>query len=184
MKVMRWKYQLGRHSRCYDVPTRFLLPTQLLEVLSAGSSWLRPPLRNCSWAKEAALPKVTCLPQGHPIVIACTISGYKAQHPCSKWRYLWKALPAPDLCRIIWDSCCNLIPVQFSLCPALLSSLLYMHCSLENTPLSRVCVNCCLKVFSLENCNLRLNSILYGLHSTILLLRGYRKGSTLRWITK
>lgn len=129
-------------------------------------------------------PRLPAFPQGQPISNAWTISGYKAQHPCSIWRHLWKALPAPDLCRIIWDSRCNLIPVQCSLCPALLSSLPYRHCSLENSPLSPLHVICCLKVFSLENWNLRLNGILYGLHSTILLQRSYRKRSILRWISQ
>lgn len=132
---------------------------------AAGSTvcWklmVEKPLRNCPWLKEAALPKVTCLPQGQPISNAWTISGHKAQHPCSNLEASMKGPPAPDLCRIIWDSHFNLIPVQFSLCPALLSSLPSRHCSLENSPLSPLHVNCCLKVFSLENWDLRLNRIL------------------------
>ena len=87
------------------VPSRFLHQPPTPWSLAAGSivCWkfmAESLLRSHPGPKEAALPKVTCLPQGQPTSNAWTTSGYKAQHSHSNLGAIFQFLkghPAPDL---------------------------------------------------------------------------------------
>lgn len=186
-----WQYwdrnQLGRHSRCCGVPPGYLLLDQGVISPSYWSivCWklmVETLLRNCPWPNEAALPKATCFPHGQPISKAWTVSGYKAQHPCSNLGVSLKGhLSFRPSYRIIWDSCCNPITVPLSLCPLFLplQALLFRYFTTEPSP-----CNLLSQSPYPGKLDLRLTCISYDLHSTILPQGSYKKRSIQRWIPR